>query len=178
MISLIRMPHGLHEELLVHLLPAHCKVEQAAFLFATVTRSTEHVYFDVIDVAKLSTNDFDSQAGDYLELSDDSRARLIKRAHDLGASLVEMHSHPFPWPAEFSLADLKGLEETVPHMWWRLAKRPYVAIVVAPDGFDALLWLEDSRVPKALGGLLAGDMLIRPTNHTLQALSSAEMQAP
>ena len=55
----------------------------------------------------------------------------------MGASLVEMHSHIGPWPAGFSYADRLGLQETVPHMWWRLKKRPYLALVVTNCSFDA-----------------------------------------
>jgi hypothetical protein len=168
--SLIRLPTGLFEELLAHLLPDGCKVEQAAFLFVAADSSAEHVRFDVVEVAKLAAADFDSQGSEYLELADNTRARLIKHAHDLGVSLVEMHSHPFPWPAAFSDADLAGLAETVPDMWWRLPKRPYIAVVVAPSGFDALLWLDSPSAPQALGGVLAGDRLMRPTNRTLRAL--------
>ena len=64
--------------------------------------------FEVIDAAKLGPDEFESQLGDYLELADETRARLIKRAHDLQASLVEMHSHPAPFPAAFSPADRPG----------------------------------------------------------------------
>ena len=165
--SVLRLRAGLFEELLNHLLPARGQREQAAFLFVSTSRLAEHVSFDVIETSKLEACDFEAQATDYLELKDETRARLIKRAHDLGASLVEMHSHPGPWPAAFSLADRIGLNETVPHMWWRLPRRPYIAIVVARSGFDALLWLDNPKTPQPLGCLLAGDRLLRPTNYSL-----------
>ena len=99
-------------------------------------------------------------------MADGTRAALIKRAHDLEASLVEMHSHPAPWPAAFSYADRMGLSETVPHMWWRLNRRPYLAIVVSPSGFDALLWLDNATLPRALDTLKAGDRMLQPTNNS------------
>jgi hypothetical protein len=165
--SVLKLPPGLFEELLEHLLPARGRHEQAAFLFVTMNRLADHVSFDVLETTKLHAVDYETQATDYLELKDETRAQLIKRAHDLGASLVEMHSHPGPWPAAFSLADRMGLNETVPHMWWRLPKRPYLAIVVARTGFDALLWLDNPKMPRPLGCLLAGDRLLRPTNYSL-----------
>ena len=126
------------------------------------------VVLDTIDSAKLVASDFEVQAPDYLELADATRARLIKRAHDLGASLVEMHSHPGPWKAAFSRSDILGLSETVPHMWWRLDKRPYAAIVVSPSGFDAMVWLESPVSPQALDSLAAGSRILRPTNITIR----------
>lgn len=165
--AILNMPFGLFDELTDHLLPPGGTREEAAFLFVTAEQLDQQVRFEVIEATMLAPGEFDSQFGDYLELADETRARLIKRAHDLGASLVEMHSHPFPYPAAFSLADRAGLSETVPHMWWRLKKRPYLAVVVAPDDFDALVWLDNPRVPQALDGILDGGRLLRPTNNSL-----------
>lgn len=166
--TLLKLPDGLFSDLTGHLLPQGSMREEAAFLFVQANRHDDHVSFEVIESAKLTANEFSSQLDDYLELADETRARLIKQAHDLGASLVEMHSHPGPFPAAFSYADRMGLRETVPHMWWRLKKRPYLAIVVAETGFDALVWLENPKIPQQLDGLLADDRLLRPTNNSLK----------
>jgi len=166
--AILDLGRGLHEELMTHLLPPKCCQEQGAFLFVQAIRSDREITFDVIEVAKLGRRDFAVQAGDYLEMADEARAGLIKRAHDLNASLVEMHSHLGRWPAAFSPSDRMGLAETVPHMWWRLKKCPYVAIVVAKSGFDALLWLDDPTTPRGLEGIRAGDRFLRPTNNSLR----------
>src|SRR5438876_3473296 len=122
----LTLPAGVFEDLTSHLLPRGSIQEQAAFLF--VDPQVGHdATFELRDYEKLGPSDFDVQESDYLELRDETRARLIKRAHDLKASLVELHSHPGPWPAGFSMSDRRGLRETVPHMWWRLPKRPYLA---------------------------------------------------
>ena len=63
----------------------------------------------------------------HFELTDEVRAQVIKRAHDLGASIAEVHSHHGPWPAAFSPSDQLGFREFVPHVWWRLKGRPYLA---------------------------------------------------
>lgn len=164
----LKMQDGLFNDLKGHLLPPNSSREEAAFLFAIPKPENENVVFEVIDMEKLTPDDFSAQLDDYLELADDTRGRLIKKAHQLGASLVEMHSHPGPWPAAFSYADRVGLKETVPHMWWRLPKRPYIAIVVAPSGFDALVWLDNPKIPSKLDGILAGHGLMQPTNHSLE----------
>lgn len=165
--SYLHLRAGLYEELRAHLLPPRNRLEQAAFLFAKTTQEAAATRFDIAAVEKLKPVDFDEQERGYLELSDETRKRLIKRAHDLGTSLIEMHSHPMPWPAEFSEYDRRGLLETVPHMWWRLAKRPYVAIVVAPSGIDALVWLSNPETPIALDALVAGTRIVKPTNRSL-----------
>jgi len=167
--TVIKLPAGAYEDLVAHLLPGDTLNEQAAFLFAVVKVTEQSVALDVIDLTKLTAADFAVQAPDYLELADAARARLIKRAHFLDASLVEMHSHPGPWDAAFSRSDLLGLSETVPHMWWRLNKRPYAAIVVAPSGFDAMVWLDSPISPQELDAIAAGSRILRPTNITMRA---------
>ncbi|WP_296337464.1 Mov34/MPN/PAD-1 family protein [Reyranella sp.] len=166
--TLLKMPDALFMDLIAHLLRPDSIHEEAAFLFVNSSRFEDHVNFEVVESMKLTPEDFETQESDYLELKDTTRARLIKRAHDLGASLVEMHSHPGARTAAFSLADRVGLQETVPHMWWRLRSRPYVAIVVARNCFDALVWLDDPKIPLPLGGILAGEHLRRPTNQSLK----------
>jgi hypothetical protein len=166
--TLLMMPDPIYADVTRHLLPDGALQEQAAFLFARVARSDSQVMFTVIAAATLGPSDLAVQEEDSLELTDSARAWMIKRAHDLGASLIETHSHLGPWPAAFSLYDHAGLRETVPHMWWRLRKRPYVALVFAQGGFDALVWLDDPRNPCALDGLVAGRRLLRPTNLSLE----------
>jgi hypothetical protein len=166
--ALLGLEDGLYERLIAHLLPDDAAEEQAAFLFARVVRSEEQLVFSVIASELLERRDFAAQEGDYLELADEKRASLIKRAHDSEASLIEMHSHLGPWPAAFSPSDRLGLRDTVAHVWWRLRKRPYIALVFAKSGFDALLWLDDPRTPRPLDGLIAGDRTLRPTNLSLK----------
>lgn len=165
--TVLMIDRGVYNDVIGHLLPPGCEQEQAAFLFAPVERTDGHVLFEVRDVRKLGSQDFVRQEGDYLEMTDETRAGLIKQAHDLGASLIEMHSHLGPWPAGFSYADRLGLQETVPHMWWRLQKRPYLALVVTESNFDALLWLDNSKVPRALDALHVGETVLKPTNFSL-----------
>jgi hypothetical protein len=165
--AILTLGADLHADVMEHLLQPKSDQEQAAFLFAREDRAGEQLSFEVIEAAKLAPSDFVTQEGYYLEMTDETSARVIKRAHDLGASLVEMHSHLDSWPAGFSLSDRMGLKETVSHMWWRLKGRPYLAIVVAPTSFDALLWLDNPHVPQALDGVFTGGRFLRPTNNSL-----------
>ena len=152
---------------MAHLLSNGGWREHAAFLFAEASLDTK-ANFDVIEIRKLSAGDFAVQHGDYIELSESTQAGLIKRAHDLGVSLVETHSHLGSWSAGFSIADRIGLRETVPHMWWRLHKRPYIALVVTETEFDALVWLDNPTVPCALDEWHVGERTLVPTNNSLE----------
>ncbi|WP_088360662.1 MULTISPECIES: hypothetical protein [Rhodomicrobium] len=164
----LQLSTALQTRLWSHLLPDTTADEQAAFLFCKTAQTADGLLFEVVDHALLAASDFAAQHSDYLELTDDARIGLIKRAHQLGTSLVEMHSHPGPWPAAFSISDRIGLKETVPHMRWRLDRRPYLAIVVAPSGFDALVWPRDDLVPEPLGGIDVEGTMIAPTNASLE----------
>lgn len=165
--SFLKLEKPLYDELVGHLLPPNITQEQAAFLFVRTDNVGDEINFEVIETTKLSPSDFSSQEGDYLELTDETRRGLIKRAHDLSASLVEIHSHLGDWPASFSLADRSGLKDTVPHMWWRLKKRPYLALVFASSGFDALLWIDSATRPRALDAIIVGNLALIPTNRSL-----------
>ena len=165
--TLLELSDHVYDDLIAHLLPREKNQEQAAFLFGRCERTKHQAYFTVIETRKLGPKDFAVQEGHYIELTDTARAALIKRAHDFGASLIEIHTHLGSRPAEFSPSDCIGLSETVPHMWWRLRSRPYLALVVTESGFDALVWLDSPKVPRVLDALLVGAKIIRPTNLSL-----------
>lgn len=154
-------------DLWTHLLPHDSLREQAAFLFCTSRTIDDRSVFTPVDMALLEPDDFAAQQDDYLELTDACRVGLIKRAHSLRASLVELHSHPRSKKITFSRSDRIGLQETVSHMRWRLKNRPYIAVVIAPGGFDALIWTDKSSVPSPLAGIQVGTTLHEPTNASL-----------
>ena len=165
--NILKMDRNLKDRLWSHLLPKNTVQEQAAFLFCVAEPADSGLRFVAIDQTLLESDDFVAQRTDYLELKDETRINLIRRAHVLEASLAELHSHPRPWPAAFSMSDRMGLKETVAHMRWRLKNRPYLAMVVAPSGFDALVWPHDAKTPQPLAGIDIGDELMTPTNHSL-----------
>lgn len=159
----ISVPADLYGRLQAHLLPPDCAAEQAAFLFARSTTTGVGCHFEVIDHVLIEREGIEYHSVGYLELTDATRARVIKKAHDLGASLVELHSHRLSFPAAFSPTDIAGLREFVPHVWWRLQGKPYLALVVAPRSYDAFAWLTDPKNPQPLDHLLVGRRILRPT---------------
>ncbi|NQT37792.1 MAG: hypothetical protein HQ581_09905 [Planctomycetes bacterium] len=163
----LQIPPTNYQTLLTHLLPDGSKFEEAAFLFVKPSERQEPSVFEYIDHCEVPPDGFSSRHSDYLELTDEFRASLIKRAHDLGASIAEFHSHPSPWPAAFSYSDRLGFNEFVPHVRWRLKGRPYFAVVVSATGFDALAWINGHEAPVPLDGLFVGTEILSATMLTI-----------
>ncbi len=158
----------LKQALWSHLLPENSFVEQAAFVLCEqIRRGNGVLVLRAAERFALSSRDVSCSRGDYLELSDDCRARLIKRAHDSGYCPLEFHSHLGDEPPAFSLADKHGLEEFVPHVRWRLLQRPYAAIVVSRGGFDGLVWAQDNSEPSPLTAITVGNQRLEPSQLTL-----------
>lgn len=160
-----------------HLLPTTSQAEQAAFLFLTPSKRSEQGCFDVLETCLLHPSDFSLRCRDFIQLSESAIARTIQRAHRLGACLAEFHSHRLPGPAAFSLTDRSGLYDTVPHMRWRLAGRPNIAVVVAPGSFDALIWTqEQGMVPEPIAAIQVGAELLPPTHLSLEGWNGHKQQ--
>ena len=138
--------------------------ESAGFLFASTRQEGESTVFKGLEWFPVPPGGFLSVSEYHLVLTDDVRAKVVKRAHDLDASVVEFHSHTGGEPAAFSWSDQAGFDEFVPHVWWRLRGRPYMAVVVTPADFDGLVWLLDPRRPQRLDGIVVDGSLRTPTH--------------
>ncbi len=160
---LIELPPDIKTALWRHLLPSRFKCEEAAFVYMRKEEETGDSFFRYADWYPVPPSGFSSRSAFHFELTDKTRGTVIKRAHDLGASLVEFHSHSGRWPAALSASDLSGLKEFVPHVWWRLRGRPYGAVVVGRSGFDGLMWLHDPQDAMHLDGILVGGRLLQAT---------------
>lgn len=173
--ALIRIGAARLDRLRRHLLRTP-RCEQGAFLFCrhSVSGGGDDHIFDCEDWSPLKRADYEVQAGDYLELTDAARARIIKHAHDRGVCLVESHSHPGPYPAAFSYSDLAGLDEFVPHVRWRLRGRPYAALVFAQSGFDGLAWTDGAgTLPQQLVAIETENARLAATGLTLARRAKA-----
>lgn len=165
----LELPRSVYRALWKHLLPARQRKEEAAFCFARPKQLRDFAY-EVVDWRRIDAAEFAYQSGYHLELSDPVRAEIIKRAHDLDASIVEFHSHLFSGPPEFSGSDLQGFEETVPHCLWRLKGRPYFAVVVSKGGFDGLAWFRKESKPVQLGVIRADEIRLNASCRTFGKL--------
>jgi hypothetical protein len=143
-------------------------VEQVAFLFAGPP--TEGDQLVVKDIYQVPPEGFDHQSDLHVSLTDQTRARVIKRAWDLGGALVETHSHKHG-PPGFSPSDLHGFSDWVPHVRWRLAGRPYIALVFVGRTFDALVWDDTGGIPSPLQALIVDGQPHRPSGITYRQLA-------
>ena len=152
-----------------HLFTDH-EVERAIFLFARNRIVGDDLILEVIDSIFLDRQDFQIQSAYHIELKDQLRSRVIKKAHDLDASLIEIHSHIDQESARFSPTDWLGFKEFVPHVLWRLKNKPYCAVVFTQSSVDAVIWGDDFQNPCKLDKLVGGTEQLLPTNNSLENL--------
>ena len=162
-LSVLRFTESIHGAVWDHLVRSGSRVEEAAFAYAVPTTEEAHL-FDIVDWFAVDPSGFESRSAYHLELTDETRARAIKHAHDLGASLVELHSHVDGEPARFSWSDLSGFREFVPHVWWRLKGKPYFAIVAVAKSFDGFSWRSSPDDTERLGAISVGALTLSPTH--------------
>lgn len=158
-------------ELWEHLFQA--ETEEVAFLFAEDIGKGKDLRLETTEMYRVPPDELDFQSAYHVSLTDEGLAKVIKKAWDLSAVPVEVHSHrSAEIEVGFSGSDFWGFEETVPHVRWRLRGVPYVALVFAPSGFDGLLWLgEDNRVER-LSRLMVDGEPRRPTGNSYRRLTS------
>lgn len=164
---LVQMSGSSYEELQDHLLPDDMAAEEAAFLFARATYGGDRLEFHVVDWYPVPHEGFVTRSLHFLELTNETRALVIRRAHELGCSLIEAHSHAGHEPAQFSASDKSGFAEFVPHVLWRLKGRPYAAIVMARASIDGLAWCEASRPLQVKAVVLGSGRDVTATGLTL-----------
>jgi len=162
------IPENVYRNIWKHLLPPQAKSEQVAFLFANVSHSAGEIKLEYREWYAVPSTGFLFQSASYIELSDETRATIIKRAHDLQTCLVEFHSHLYSYEVSFSQSDVSGFREFVPHVMWRLKGRPYAAVVVGKSNFDALVWPTDANSPELLSEIHVGKRVLRATGATLR----------
>lgn len=163
----IYLEDGALEEIRGHLLPRGGICEEAVFLFAHPSIESDSLVLSAFGTTPIPPNGFAHRSLFYLELTDETRAEVIKRAHDLGAGLIECHSHPGQRRACFSWSDLHGFDEFVPHVRWRLQGRPYAAMVFATDSVDALAWHGERSEAVGVRCIRAGGVTVEPTGLTV-----------
>jgi hypothetical protein len=167
MVVKLEIPQRAYQHLLNHLNPHKDNVEQAAFLFCDVAINGERSVFSFKDMYVATSHDFEIHSAYHIELKDEVKGKVIRQAHNLGASMVEVHSHVDQRSAKFSYSDWSGFSEFVPHVMWRLKGKPYIALVYAANSFDALVWIGDSKIPVELSEISVGGKKFIPTNNSI-----------
>lgn len=142
------------------------EIEQAAFL---LLRGAQGALI-ASDLRCLQSSEIDC-GPEHLLLPDEVRQEMIAWAWREQAGLLEAHFHPYGDPAAFSPFDVRGLGEWVPHVRWRLAGAPYLALVFAPASFDALIFAAGSEHAAPLSEVIVGTRRLLPTGATYRQLS-------
>lgn len=166
--TILNIPPEVYMELHKHLLPNLHTDEEAAFVFANAAFHDEKVELNYCDWYAVQPNDYESRSAFHFELTYETNGRIIKRAHDLDACIIEFHSHIDQEFVRFSPTDWMGFSEFVPLVLWRLKGKPYVAIVVTDHGIDALVWMNGAKKPKELSVIKTGSIEVLPTNNSLK----------
>lgn len=160
---LLNLSEEVYTDVWAHLLLPKSLLEEVVFAYARVERNDKSVVFKIIEWDAVPPEGFVYHTEVGFELTDEVRGSVIKRAHDLEASLVEFHSHTGSWPAKFSPSDRYGFREFVPHVWWRLKRRPYAALVVTHSDFDGFAWVDGPDSRQRIDGIAVGAQIIQPT---------------
>jgi len=137
--------------------------ERVSFLFCRWDGS----YLDAQEIDLVALDSHEIKSRYHLELKDEVRGRVIRRATELDACLVEAHSHRTSSLAAMSFTDWEGLNELVPHVLWRLPRRPYGALVFAETSFDGLAW-QSPAGPEPLGLVIGNNAPCAPTGLSLK----------
>jgi hypothetical protein len=168
MLLRLSFPGEIYAILVEHL--GQAETEQAAFLFTSPPTVDDELR--VVDLYLVPTDGFEVQSEYHIMLADDQRGVIISRAWEIGGAVVEAHSHAGTEPPSFSWSDMAGLSEWVPHVRWRLRRRPYVALVFNYGRFDALVWRDDQE-PEPLDRIdVDGRATVFPTSLTYRDLDS------
>lgn len=124
------------------------RIEQVGFFLADFDAATGK--FVLGEWRPIPPEGFEYQSAYHVTLTDDMKTEVIRWAWDARACLVEAHSHADFGRAKFSPSDVMGFAQWVPHLFWRLRRRPYAALVTAGGTFDALAWIEAADKPEEI----------------------------
>ncbi len=145
------------------------KPEQVGFFLAEYDVATRT--FHLMAWRPVLADGYEVQTDVHVALTDETRTEIIQWAWREELSLVEVHSHADWSSAEFSGSDRYGFEEWVPHLWWRLAGRPYAALVTSAGTFEGWAWIDDPRHPEQVDEVEI-DGVVRPaTGATFERLA-------
>lgn len=156
--------------------------ERMAFLAAIRTDGIDTSADDWIVTAVMyldDDTDYAYQGWHGVELADHIRPQTLMWSTELNAALIEVHSHgEGKRPTTFSTTDLCGLVEITPSVLWRLASRPYAALVVGGrKDHDSLTWAAKNAAPEPIANLVIGAHLTRPTGLALARLAKLKEES-
>lgn len=164
--SSIVLPQKIYQDIYRYLFPKRIRSQRVAFIFATISKTNDSVDFLFKSWYSVKSHEYQYRSKGYVELKDKMRQKIIKKAFDIDAAIIETHSHICSKSACFSPTDLEGFKEFVPHVWWRLNKKPYAAIVFSKSDFDAFIWVDNPQQHNRLTRIDVDGQHLYPTGLT------------
>jgi hypothetical protein len=158
--AILELSRSIFRDIIAHVLPLGSCHEEAVFIFA---RHDVANVLTPVGAYFVPPEGFKSRSSYYLELTEEVRRAIFKQAHNLSASIIEIHSHPMQIDAYFSATDVEGFREFVPIARWRTKNRPYAAVVIAQESFDSLAWFDTFETPIPMAIRLDDETLRQPT---------------
>jgi len=166
----IFIPQKIYQNIYDYLFPEGFYLQSVAFIFVVISKTSDSLEFQFNSWYPVESCEYKYRSKEYVELKDMMRQKIIKRAFDLDTAIIELHSHVCLKGACFSPTDLQGFKEFVPHVWWRLNKKPYAAIVFSKSDFDAFVWVDDPEQYHQVTEIVVDDRHFYPTGLTLANL--------
>lgn len=168
--SSLFIPIRIYRDIYNYLFPKKVRLEKVAFIFAKMSKSNDCLNFQFQSWYPVKLHEYEYRSKGYVKLKDKMRQKIIKMAFEIDAAIVELHSHMYPESAKFTFSDFRGFEEFIPHVWWRLNGKPYVAIVFSRSDFDALVWIDNPQQYQQLTEIVAGKQHLYPNGLSLITL--------
>lgn len=155
----VTLPKAIEDRLRIHLFQNG--LEQGAFLFARPVETSRGLLMETVEAYLVPPEGWEVQEEVYLEMTDVERAKIMKLALDGGFAIIDCHSHPKSGEdVSFSPSDRRGITEFAGYAKWKLAGKPYTAIVWGEASLDAVAWYGDFREAQPVDEIHAiGDTL-------------------
>lgn len=114
--------------------------EHAAMLLCGQNETEGSITFLVREVVPLRPEDYLDRSALHLSVAPTTLARIAKRARLINASLIMVHSHPFPGRVAPSQLDLQTEADLCRRVLPTRTGKPAAALVVGPNGVDGRIW--------------------------------------
>lgn len=141
---MLSIPRQKYRYIRAHLFKNH--KEQGCFLFVNTYFDSAVINLYVKELHLIKSNKWDYQSDSHLELKDEEKVKIMLKAKRSNYDLIECHSHRIS-EARFSLSDIRGLEEFIRYVWWKLPGKIYGAIVWTKDDVYGQIWLPKKPTP-------------------------------
>jgi hypothetical protein len=142
----IRMPRGVYNEAIEHLLREHAfAVERVGFMYARVADAGASALLLVTSFEPVPDEEYVPDHGVGARIGGGAIRRAMQRALSTGDSVLHVHLHAHRGPTAFSRVDERELARLVPS-FGRVSKNvPHGAVVFSRDHATALVWGHDGH---------------------------------